>query len=285
MQTNKNFTVYIGDDCSPENLFSIVDEYKSRVDLVYHRFENNMGGVDLVGQWERCVGLTRDEPWIWLFSDDDVLEECCVEEFFKRIERQESGELYHFNVNVIDECGRIISRTSFPPFLTAKEFAIGKFRGQLKSYVVEYIFSRRIYEQIGGFSKYDMAWNADDATWIKMAMIDKIRTIDGAHVNWRKSMVNISPNARDKKIVNRKIDADLKYIKFVSSCFPGFIYNLRLGISIVTWFCVNMIKYSAVVSASEQKERIMNCLGILNMRFLTPLVFLYLEKKRRKLLK
>ena len=66
-QTCKDFTVYVGDDCSPSDFRSLVDEYVDKIDIRYTRFEDNLGGKDLVAQWTRCVDLTNGEPWLWLF--------------------------------------------------------------------------------------------------------------------------------------------------------------------------------------------------------------------------
>ena len=77
-QTCKDFILYIGDDCSPNNLGEIVDGYRDKINLVYKRFDTNLGGKDLVAQWERCIDMTQGEDWLWLFSDDDVMEKNCV---------------------------------------------------------------------------------------------------------------------------------------------------------------------------------------------------------------
>ena len=68
VQAHKDeFVLYIGDDASPERLDKIVESYQNKVNLVYHRFSENMGGKDLVAHWERCIQLSA-EPFIWLFS-------------------------------------------------------------------------------------------------------------------------------------------------------------------------------------------------------------------------
>jgi glycosyltransferase involved in cell wall biosynthesis len=106
MQTCKDFTLYVGDDCSPEPIGNIVEQYRDKIELVYQRFNTNLGGKDLVAQWERCIAMSQDEPYIWLFSDDDVIESNCVEELFRQIENTKGVyNLYHFNVDVIDERG------------------------------------------------------------------------------------------------------------------------------------------------------------------------------------
>lgn len=49
VQAHKDeFVLYIGDDASPERLDKIVESYQNKVNLVYHRFSENMGGKDLV---------------------------------------------------------------------------------------------------------------------------------------------------------------------------------------------------------------------------------------------
>lgn len=48
VQAHKDeFVLYIGDDASPERLDKIVESYQNKVNLVYHRFSENMGGKDL----------------------------------------------------------------------------------------------------------------------------------------------------------------------------------------------------------------------------------------------
>ena len=46
MQACKDFTLYVGDDCSPEPIGNIVEQYRDKIDLVYQRFETNLGGKD-----------------------------------------------------------------------------------------------------------------------------------------------------------------------------------------------------------------------------------------------
>lgn len=38
-QSRRDFTVYIGDDASPDDLESIVSDYKDQLDIFYFRFE------------------------------------------------------------------------------------------------------------------------------------------------------------------------------------------------------------------------------------------------------
>lgn len=207
-QSDKNFRLYIGDDCSPHGLEDIVGKFKDRIDLVYRRFETNLGGHDLVAQWERCIAMTEGEPYIWLFSDDDIMDAECVAKFNALPKDIKENSIIHYDVRVIDENSKLINEASeFPEKLSAESYFGDKLHGRIVSYVVEFIFPRKIYEEVGGFQNFDLAWGSDFMTWIKMAAKapNGIVTIsDGASkVNWRSSGENISPN-KSREIVIRK---------------------------------------------------------------------------------
>ena len=218
-QTNKNFTVYIGDDCSPFDLFKIVKKFKNEVEIKYVRFDENLGGKDLVRQWSRCIELSENEEWIWLFSDDDEMEANCVEVFFKVLEQYEKNELFHFNLEVINENQEVLNENlEFSTKISSKEFFYLKSRGKIKSYVVEYIFSRKVYEKLGGFVNFDLAWFTDDATWIKFGYDHNIISIPDGKVLWRRSSENISPK-KDHNTIKRKLHSCMAYFIWVENFF------------------------------------------------------------------
>lgn len=222
-QTCKNFTVYIGVDASPNDFTPIIKKYKEIIDIVYKRFEENIGGKDLVAQWNRCIDLTQGEEWIWLFSDDDELDENCVEEFYTTIQKEPSATLLHFNVQVIDSNSSYVTKhkyvkKDFPKLISAKEYAKARLTYQINSFVVEYIFKRDIFEEVGRWQNFDLAWGTDDATWIKLANNKGILTIDKAKVKWRLSDKNITP-CRDSHIALRKVKASVNFLNFLAELF------------------------------------------------------------------
>src|SRR5688572_6407941 len=97
-QTKKEFTIYIGDDNSPFDLKTIISKYENILNIKYTRFENNIGAKNLVNQWKRCIELTKGESWLWLFSDDDIADNECVERFFEQLESDKGRvDVYRFN--------------------------------------------------------------------------------------------------------------------------------------------------------------------------------------------
>jgi glycosyltransferase involved in cell wall biosynthesis len=216
-QTNKDFTLYIGDDCSPGNLYSIVEKYENRIPIVYKHFDENLGGKDLVAQWERCIDLVDDEEWIWLFSDDDTMDPTCVEHFYDTLQKYPHFDLFHFNVKKIDEFNNatVTQFFPFPEILIVEDFLLGALQPGYYSTAVEYIFRKSHFYNQGRFQNFDLAWCSDFATWIKLGKCKGIRNIVNSKVYWRESQINISSNNYEKEIIKRKLNAQIEFINWI----------------------------------------------------------------------
>lgn len=94
-QTNMDFNVYVGDDCSPFDLGKIVDSFQDKLSVSYTRFSNNLGKTNLIAHWNRCLDLLQAEEYFCLFSDDDVMESRCVEAFYQSLETSLLFDVYH----------------------------------------------------------------------------------------------------------------------------------------------------------------------------------------------
>ena len=113
-QTDSRFRLYVGDDAAPAAVGEICEKYRESANLSYTRFDENLGGKCLVSQWNRCVDLCS-EPWIWLFSDDDVMEPECVARFYESMEKHgHEYSLFRFNTMTINEAGEVTVRHSSP---------------------------------------------------------------------------------------------------------------------------------------------------------------------------
>lgn len=214
------FKIYVGDDDSPADIRGICDGYRDRLDIAYVRFSSNLGGKSLVSQWNRCVRLTN-EPWVWLFSDDDIMEPGCVARLIKAIhEEGDSYDLFHFGVTMIDGAGDVIEiKRDFPEILQAHHFASARLRFALSSFAPDFAFSRKAFDRIGGFIDFPLAWCSDDATWIAMAGRKGIRSLDGPRVRWRLSGQNISSNTGAS--VSQKMQALTLFLLWLDDYLRG----------------------------------------------------------------
>lgn len=212
-QTNKNFKLYIGDDCSPYDIDSIVVKYKDTIHIEYKKFDNNLGGTSLIKQWERCIAMINDEEWIWLFSDDDTMDPDCVASFLHVRKDYPDCDVFRFNLQVVNAAGEVFGKTIYPEKENTASFLMNRFAHNYYSAITNYIFSRTAYKKFG-FKEFPLAWCSDDASIINFSGDNPIITIYKSYVQWRASALNISAIGSDA-IQKQKVHARLSYIKWL----------------------------------------------------------------------
>lgn len=214
-QIDRDFCVYVGDDASPDDLAAVCRRWQDRVPLVYHRFEHNFGGQDLVAQWHRCIDLGQ-QPWVWLFSDDDIMEPGCVSAWRQALAQHPQADVFHFDVVRIGAEGQVLDdEPSFPDRLSARQFLLRRLRFDLASYAPDYVFRRSAFRAVGGFQSFPLAWCSDDATWIKLAARGGgIRALRGARVRWRLSGSNISDYG-NTHLAKHKLEAWIQFLEWL----------------------------------------------------------------------
>ena len=214
-QTDQRFNLYVGDDASPEPVEQIVKKYQQRLSLTYHRFQENLGGRSLIQQWNRCVQLSN-EPWVWMFSDDDMMEPDCVAAFYRTLEATNGRfDLYRFDTLSVD--GENRPNTLNPPNPTEEgwmQYAYFLLRSLRVGTSQENIFSRAAFDQSGGWLDFPLAWGSDHASQVTWAGAKGLRRIEGARVIVRWSGQNISAT-RDRKLKMTKIRASMSYVDWL----------------------------------------------------------------------
>jgi glycosyltransferase involved in cell wall biosynthesis len=295
-QTNKNFRLYIGDDNSPYHLYNIISRFESILDITYVKFPDNLGGKNLVKQWQRCIDMVGNEQWLWLFSDDDFMENTCVEAFYNELDiTSQRFDVYRFNTRTINEHNEVLfTNPVFSNPETAEGFLVKKLTRKIDSYVTEYIFSATAYKELGGFVDFPLAWASDDATWVKLSFNTGIWTVRSSYVHWRLSAYNISNTASSNGEI--KALALLKFAEWglatfnatsesdLARKFEAFIfgqlgyYNIKLTYIFISEFA-NRIKKILGVPYKKTFIFFINKMFIKNDRKLT----IYLTKIKHKL--
>ncbi|MFL9831960.1 glycosyltransferase family 2 protein [Flavobacterium sp. ST-87] len=203
-QTNQQFKVYIGDDASPDNPAILLENYQNKIDFVYQRFEQNLGGKSLVQQWNRCLDLCNGEEWIMILGDDDVLEPHCIDAFYTHLEEIQSLNIsvVRFATQVIDKDGVTISQVHLHPKTEkAVDFLIRKLKGGTRSSLSEYVFKKELVYYIQ-FKDFPLAWYSDLLAVLEFSNWKQIFTINEAIVYFRLSGLNITSRKDDLTLKN-----------------------------------------------------------------------------------
>lgn len=218
LQTDSRFNIYIGNDNSPYDIYSVVKEFEEKLDITYVSFKENMGSKSLTKQWERCIELSNEE-WIWLFSDDDLVSPKCVEVFYKNVNN--SSKFYKFNTVIIDGKGKDITKKDKSTGVVKDNISSQLFLNKrleckgFRSFAVEYIFHRSLYNKLN-FIEFPLAWASDDATWFLYSIENSQRiSVLNETVYWRHSGSNISSLVSDKTTINKKVAASIAFINWL----------------------------------------------------------------------
>jgi hypothetical protein len=246
-QTCRKFNVYVGDDASPEDIRDIVSEFNDRLPIHYHRFPKNMGRISLSEHWRRSIALSR-EPWVCLFSDDDLMEEGCVEAFYRELHATSGRyELYRFNTCSIDGKGRLVSENApHPQNESGPDFLVSRLRGGRTSTAQELIFSRAAWEEVGGFPDFPLGWASDDAFIALLGSRKPIHVVPGPRLKWRLSGKNISTDNSFAMAI-QKLQACRKFVEWAAdflkknSPSEGALTNAELAALLEDWFFMQMI--------------------------------------------
>lgn len=188
-QTYIDFELIIVDDASPYHLESIVNQYNDNR-IVFHRNENNIGGKNLVSNWNKCIKYAKGE-YVILASDDDIYSPFFLQQVDERIKDYPDVDIIRSRVNRIDSDGIITDiEQIYKPFMPFSEFVFYWSKGIINC-IANYAFKRTVLLDAGGFVDMPCAWYSDDITIVNMS-VNGIATTDDALFYFRTSDKSIS---------------------------------------------------------------------------------------------
>ncbi len=199
-QLKNNVRLYVFDDDSPDDIEGLVRTYGAGIN--FYRFETNLGGSDLAAHWNRCIQKTS-EKWIYVYSDDDIIESGSVAEILNSIKIYSKEEIFSLPIRLIDGSGRELSSIFLPPDREYYDsYAVNRLLDKRPLCCASFVFNRTLYKKVGGFSSLKMGWHSDEVTYHRMLINSSLKSamcINQACVNFRLSKVNIS-GSKNKQI-------------------------------------------------------------------------------------
>lgn len=161
-QTYKNFELLIVDDCSPEDLYSIVEPYLSDTRVKYSRNEKNCGAIDVVDNWNICLSCCSGD-YVICMGDDDKLLPNCLQDYIDLINKYPGLGLYHGWTEIIDENSEFINiQAPRVEYETVYSMMWNRMENRHLQFIGDYLFNVDILRQHGGFYKLPQAWASDD---------------------------------------------------------------------------------------------------------------------------
>lgn len=212
-QSYTNFELIIVNDASPEDLTSVVNSYDDKR-IQYYINEKNIGGTDLVAQWNYSITYATGE-FLILASDDDVYYPDYLEKMDALIAMYPKVDVFRPRVQHIDYYGN--KKTYFDKMdglLSQIKFAYFLYERIILSGVPFYIFRRNVLIEQGGFINHPIAWFSDDATAIRMAR-NGIVMHNEILFFFRHSGLNLSCFWNDTPSLSGKLQATQSYFTWL----------------------------------------------------------------------
>ncbi len=226
-QTYGDFKLIIVNDASPEDLDSIVNSY-SDSRIRYYKNKENIGGKNLVQQWNYCLGLTNSD-YIILASDDDIYDIEYLSKMNQLVDKYPEVNVFRPRIQIIDSYNNV---TRVEGYMIEKvstlEFIYLLQRHYISGGVPFYIFKKEALMRIGGFYDFPMAWGSDDATAIKLS--DNVGVVSSSEIlfSFRMSGENITSKSNNYQALRNKISARDLYYKFLQDQLATIYISSRL---------------------------------------------------------
>lgn len=166
-QDYKDFELIVVDDASPDNLESIVSEFQDER-IRFYRNEKNIGGSDLVAQWNHSLEFARGE-WVVLATDDDVYEPAFLSTADYLLAQYPSVDLFHSRICHCDEQLKPFKfEPPLPDYASYEEFFYMMYHGILGG-IPQYMFRLKALKDKGGFYSLPKAQGSDDISALMLA--------------------------------------------------------------------------------------------------------------------
>lgn len=189
-QDYSNWELVIVDDDSPFDVFSIVNKYKdSRIR--YFRNDKNCGAINVVDNWNICLGYSTGE-YVICMGDDDRLLSCCLSEYSKLIKEYPNLNVYHAWTQIIDEKGNV-TKVLEPSPKWESFYSLTYYRWtNRRQFIGDFCYRKDYLSRNNGYYKLPLAWMSDDITAARAALDNGIANTSVPCFEYRISSVTIS---------------------------------------------------------------------------------------------
>lgn len=234
-QTYKDFQLIISDDCSPEDIKSIVDRFEDNR-IIYRRNSSNIGAKDLVEHWNLLVNLTKSD-YLIMASDDDLYDNMFLEEIDALTIKYPFVNILRSRVKRINKDSKTTAKDDlYPEFQTELDALYSMYNSNYIGCIANYVFKTKPLKDIGGFVNLPYAWFSDAATVISM-LKDGLSNTKDILFSFRLSQINISDTTNNKTLEKGKLEATLHFDKWMSD----YISKIKIEDTVLNFNRLNII--------------------------------------------
>lgn len=190
-QSYKNLELIVVDDCSPEDLKSIVDGF-SDSRMSYYRNEKNSGALNVVDNWNKCLSYATGD-YVICMGDDDKLTPTCLSDYVELIKKYPGLYVYHTRTLIINEKSEVCSiQEQRPEYESGYSLWWHRWVGRGYQFIGDFLYERQHLIKEKGFFYLPLAWASDDITAVRAALQLGIANVSKPGFCYRRSNATIS---------------------------------------------------------------------------------------------
>ena len=208
-QTYSQFELIIVNDASPEDIDSIINSCQDDR-IKYYKNKNNKGGIDLVSQWNHCLGFA-DSEYVILASDDDVYVSTYLEKMNALVEKYPNVNVFRPRVQHVDGQGEVSGvEAVMPEYVSEIEYHYYWLKNWIFRGIPFYVFKLSALRDAGCFHNYPLAWCCDDDIVMRL-ICQGMATSSETLFSFRLSGISITSRKSSVKDVEQKSQAIYMY--------------------------------------------------------------------------
>ncbi|SHG41336.1 Glycosyl transferase family 2 [Flavobacterium micromati] len=159
-QTFWDFELILVNDCSPDDILSIVHKFND-LRIRYYENEFNTGAENVIDNWNKCLSYATGDFFI-LMGDDDKLDPNYLQEFDKLITRFSKLDVFHCKIKIINESSEVIGLSNCcPEYEDTNNYILNCIEGRSEQFISDIVFRKSALLKNGGFFKLPLAWSSD----------------------------------------------------------------------------------------------------------------------------
>ncbi len=199
-QTCDDWELIVVNDCSPEDIDTVVNPYLNNSKIKYHINNYHFGAERLCENWNSCLKYCTGD-YIICMGDDDKLAPCCLEEYKKMINKYPKVEILHGQTDIIDEHGEVCELLEPRyEYETALQLIYYRWAGLgRQQFIGDFCYKREPLVKRGGFYSLPFAWGSDDISAVMAATAAGIANTEKICFMYRKNRFSISSDTNNKR--------------------------------------------------------------------------------------
>lgn len=166
-QSYDNWEAVVVDDCSPEDISSVVKSCSDNR-IMYYRNKHNFGAVNVVDNWNKCLEYATGDYCICI-GDDDVLPHDSLKLYAQYIGKYPSVNVFHARTILINQNDEPFYVTNARAEHESVYSLIRHRMNDEYQFVGDFCYKVSKLRELGGYIKFPLAWGSDDVTAYAMA--------------------------------------------------------------------------------------------------------------------